>query len=107
MKKKRNIFKSLLVISFIIFMGLFISSQSGFYEAKLSNKVALTDEAIKRFENDVSEGKVVDVSNYVLEEKKDFSNKCTDIGEGISDAITKLLTEGISGAWDAIKVLFF
>lgn len=107
MKKKNNIFKNLLVISFVIFMGLFIASQCGFYEAKLSNKVALTDDAIKRFEKDVSEGKVVDVSDYVKDEKKDFSNKYTDIGESISDAITKLFTDGISGAWDAIKVLFF
>jgi len=53
MKKKNNWFKKFLTISFIIFMGLYISSESGFYEAKLSNKVALTDKAIKEFENDV------------------------------------------------------
>ena len=52
MKKKTNWFKKFLTISFIIFMGLYISSISGFYEAKLSNKVALTDEAIKEFEKD-------------------------------------------------------
>ena len=57
MKKKINWFKKFLTISFIIFMGLYISSISGFYEAKLSNKVALTDEAIKEFENDRIGGK--------------------------------------------------
>ena len=46
MKKKNKLFKNLLIIAFVIFMGLFIASESGFYEAKLSNKVALTDEAI-------------------------------------------------------------
>ena len=65
MKKKTNLFKKFLTISFIIFMGLYISSISGFYEAKLSNKVALTDEAIKEFENDVIEGKTIDVNTYI------------------------------------------
>ena len=107
MKKKNNWFKKFLSTAFIIFMGLYISSVSGFYEAKLSNKVALTDEAIKRFEQDVSDGKMVDVASYVVDDYKDYSNKFTDVGEKMSDAITKVLSEGISGAWDAIKVLFF
>lgn len=107
MKKKNKLFKNLLIIAFVIFMGLFIASESGFYEAKLSNKVALTDESIKRFEQDVSDGKMVDVASYVVDDYKDYSNKFTDVGEKMSDAITKVLSEGISGAWDAIKVLFF
>lgn len=107
MKKKINWFKKFLTISFIIFMGLYISSISGFYEAKLSNKVALTDEAIKEFENDVIEGKTIDVNTYITNKNVDYSNKFTEFGEKLSEAVTKILTEGFSGAWDAIKVLFF
>ena len=50
---------------------------------------------------------MVDVASYVVDDYKDYSNKFTDVGEKMSDAITKVLSEGISGAWDAIKVLFF
>lgn len=107
MKKKTNWFKKFLTISFIIFMGLYISSISGFYEAKLSNKVALTDEAIKEFENDVIEGKTIDVNTYITNKNVDYSNKFTESGEKLSEAVTKILTKGFSGAWDAIKVLFF
>ena len=107
MKKKTNWLKKFLTISFIIFMGLYISSISGFYEAKLSNKVALTDEAIKEFENDVIEGKTIDVNTYITNKNVDYSNKFTEFGEKLSEAVTKILTEGFSGAWDAIKVLFF
>ena len=78
MKKKTNWFKRFLTISFIIFMGLYISSISGFYEAKLSNKVALTDEAIKEFENDVIEGKTIDVNTYITNKNVDYSNKFTE-----------------------------
>lgn len=107
MKKKNSWFKKFLSTAFIIFMGLYISSVSGFYEAKLSNKVALTDEAIKKFEQDVLEGKNVDVNTYISNNNVDYSNKFTESGEKISEAVTKILTEGFSGAWDAIKVLFF
>ena len=107
MKKKKNWFLRLLLILFIVFIGLYIASISGYYEATLGNKVALTDEAIKRFEEDVIEGKMVDVENYILEERVDYSNTFTDAADKITESTQKVLSEGISGIWDAIKVLFF
>ncbi len=107
MKKKKNWFLRLLTILFIIYIGLYIASISGYYESKLANKVALTDEAIKQFEQDVLDGKVVDVEDYIIEEKVDYSNKFSNTGEKLGTSVQKILTEGISGVWEAIKVLFF
>lgn len=107
MKKKNNWFIKILSVLFIIYLGLYIASISGYYESKLSNKVALTDEAIKRFEKDVLDGKVVDINTYVNDNKKDYSNKFTNMGEKVNDALINVITKGIKGIWDAIKVLFF
>lgn len=107
MKKKKNWFLRILTILFIAFVGLYIASISGYYEASLGNKVALTDEAIKRFEQDVLEGKAVDVEDYILEERIDYSNAFTNAGDKITESVQKVLTDGIGGIWDAIKVLFF
>lgn len=107
MKKKNNWFKKLLTVSFLIFMGLYISSISGFYESKLSNKVSLTDEAIKEFEKDVLNGKEIDIVTYINNENIDYSNKFTNAGEKLSETVTKIVTDGFSGFWDAVKVLFF
>ena len=107
MKKKNNWFKKLLTVSFLIFMGLYISSISGFYESKLSNKVSLTDEAIKEFEKDVLNGKKIDIVTYIDNKNIDYSNKFTNAGEKFSEAVTKIVTDGFSGFWDAVKVLFF
>ena len=107
MKKKKNWFLRTLTILFVIFVGLYIASISGYYEASLGNKVALTDEAIKRFEQDVLEGKNVDVEDYVLEERCDYSNTFTNTADKMTESVQKILTDGISGIWDAIKVLFF
>lgn len=107
MKKNKNWFLRLLTILFIIFIGLYIASISGYYEATLANKVALTDKAIKKFEQDVIEGKTVDVEDYILDSRVDYSNTFTDVGDKITESAQKVLTEGIGGIWDAIKVLFF
>ena len=46
MKKKKNWFLRMLTILFIIFIALFIVSESGYYEAKVSKSVALTNDAL-------------------------------------------------------------
>ena len=107
MKKKKNWFLRLLSILFVVFLGLYIASISGYYESQVSNKVALTDKAIEQFEQDVLEGRVVDINTYINEETKDYSNKFTDMGDRFSESIQSVLTDGIGGIWDAIKVLFF
>lgn len=107
MKKRKNWFLRLLGVLFVVFLGLYIASISGYYESQVSNKVALTDKAIQRFEEDVLEGKTVDINTYIIDENKDYSNKFTDAGDRFSESLQKLLTDGIGGLWDAIKVLFF
>lgn len=107
MKKKGNWFLRLLFILFIVFLGLYIASISGYYETQVGNKVALTEDAIRDFENDVLDGKTVDINTYLKEETKDYSNSFTNIGDKFSESIQKVLTEGVKGVWDAVKVLFF
>ena len=107
MKKKGNWFLRLITISFIVFLGLYIASISGYYESTVGNKVALTDKAIKEFENDVLNGKTVDINTYITKDDKDYSNAFTDLGDKFSESLGSILTDGIGGIWDAIKVLFF
>ena len=107
MKKKGNWFLRLMFVLFVVFLGLYIASVSGYYETQVGNKVALTEEAIRDFENDVLEGKNVDIKTYLQEDNKDYSNTFTDMGDRFSESVQKILTDGIGGIWDAIKVLFF
>lgn len=106
MKKKNNLFMKFIIISFIIFMGLYISSISGFYESSLSNKVALTSDAIKEFEEDVLNGEVVDIKTYIENDYTDYSNKFTNLGEDVSEVVVDLFTKGFESFWDTFKVLF-
>ena len=107
MPKKKNYFLRLLLILFIVFLGLYIASISGYYESKVGSKVALTEDAIKKFEEDVLNGEEVDIKSYLDNDMVDYSNSFTDAGDKITASLENILTEGFSGIWDAIKVLFF
>lgn len=105
-KKKRNWFLRILTMLFLVFIALFIISETGYYEAKVNRSVALTSDAIKQFEEDIINGKEVDIITYIDNDEKDYSNFFTKAGDKISSATEKLLTEGFTGIWDIIKILF-
>lgn len=105
-KKKPNLFFKLLSILFIVFIGLFIACKSGYYESKVNRNVTLTNDAIKQFEQDILEGKEVDLNSYMNVEVKDYSNTFTKTGEKLSETLGNLFSDGFASAWDIIKVLF-
>lgn len=61
----------------------------GYYEYNLKQKTALTEEALKRFENDVASGKKIVASNYI-EEPKDYNNKISHFTLKTSNYISKI-----------------
>ena len=78
----------------LVFLFLIVASQSGYYEYELSSKTKLTDEAIDKFENDVKEGKNIDINNYLVNEKKDYNNDVSNFGRKFSDKIESVFSKG-------------
>lgn len=105
-QKKPNWFFKTLSILFVVFIGLFIACKSGYYESKVNKQVGLTNEAIKQFEADVLNGKIVDINSYVEVDDNDYSNKFTKAGEKLANSLSDLFSHGIKDTWDVIKVLF-
>lgn len=109
MKKKkpsRHFFRILGVL-FFIFIVLYISIECGYYETKLSKKSTLTNQNIAKFEEDVKNGKVVDIDSYTIEENVDYSNNVTKVGTAISESVNTVMTEGLGTAIDLLKKLFW
>lgn len=75
-----------LIISllFIIFLIIFCSCKTNYVEYKNYTKVKITNKKIKEFEKDISEGKNVNINDYIVNETKDYSNNITKAGEYIS-----------------------
>lgn len=84
-KRVFELFGSLVVILFFV---IYIGQGTGYYQVAENRKVALTDEAIRRFEADVASGKEIIASNYLVKEKN-YNNNISIICMKISDAIEK------------------
>ena len=105
--KKSKYFFRILFAFFLVFTALLIAYESGYYETQMSNKAVLTKEAMERFENDVNEGKVVDVNDYLESSDVDYSNWVTKLGNKLSTGLSDIMTKGLSGLFDCLKGLFW
>lgn len=76
-KKIFNMLVWLLIISFLV---VYFAQANGYYEDVQNQKTTLTEEKIKQFEKDVNDGKEIKVENYVVNIRKDYSNKISNFG---------------------------
>ncbi len=108
MKKKENKYRWFwypFYIILICFVALSIALESGYYESRIHDKVTLTEEQIKLFEEDVKNGKAVDMMDYVVDDYVDYSNTVSRLGQSIGNGIEGFMTEGISSLFDVIGSL--
>lgn len=105
-KKTKYFFRTLYVLLFI-YIALIIAYESGYYETKSHNRAVLTKEAMERFESDLEQGQIVDVKDYLKDEKPDYSNSVTKVGNKISSGISDFMTKGLSGIFDVLKGWFW
>lgn len=97
-----NIIKIFLLIIIFCFFAMFFSSSSGYYEYELNKKTNLTNDAIIKFEQDIKDGKQIDVNNYIVSENKDYSNNFSNAGLKLSNKIKKIFSEGVKFIFNSI-----
>lgn len=100
-----NILKTCFISLFIIFITIYISHNSGYYEYELHKKVELTNEQIEKFESDVKNNKNIDINDYVNNTVEDYSNTFSDISASFSNFTSKYVKEGIEGIFNVISEL--
>jgi len=107
MEKKKNAWPlKILGVLFLLYISLTIAIDTGYYEAKLSQKTAITNEAIAKFEEDVKNGKDVDITDYVTDIRQDYSNHTTKAGVTFSSLVQEFMSKGISEMVNIFKALF-
>ena len=92
-----NIMKVLFLVLFLIFFTIYFSQSGGYYEFELHKKTVFTEEKIKQFEKDVS------IEDYLVNEKKNYSNKASQIGYFFSKNIGNYIKKGIEGTFKMIN----
>ena len=105
-KKKIHWFLKVLMVLFIVYISLTIAISTGYYEAKLNEKTVVTEEGMRRFEEDVKNGKEVDIKDYIDDRHEDYASKTSKAGLTISKIVEKFMTDGISKMINVLKTLF-
>ena len=108
MKTKENkkiiykIFRKMFLAIFIAFTVLYFSQATGYYEYQLHEKVVLNQEKIKQFEQDIKDGKNINVDDYVTEEVANYGNNVSKLGLNISKGIGDTIKESMNSVFKYI-----
>ncbi|MEG2351384.1 MAG: hypothetical protein RSA10_02815 [Bacilli bacterium] len=102
MNDYRKWYRKFVWVLFLSFLVLYFSQANGYYERIQSKKSTLTEEKIKEFEEDVKKGKEINVENYVVNIKKDYSNNVSNFGLFTSEKIAKYFKKGLTTMFKAV-----
>ena len=94
-----KIFKKIFLVLLISFTALYFSEAAGYSEYKQHNKKIMTEEKIKQFENDVKDGKNLNLNDYIVEDNKNYESKISKIGDSMSKEIEKYVVGGLNNTF--------
>ena len=100
-----GVIKFIFLILILIFLTIYFSQATGYYEFELHKKSVFTKEQIQKFEEDVAAGKDVTIEDYLVEEKKDYSNKVSDFGLTLSRKLGNYVKDCIEGGFSLVNKL--
>lgn len=83
-----NLFKAFLIIIIIFFLIVYFSYQNGYYIDKNKEKMILTEEKIKEYENDLKNGVDVTSKDYIIV-PNNYDNSYSRLSLSISKKIEK------------------
>lgn len=101
--KKDNIFKIVFCILLLVYLSLYFAGISGYYEYRNYKKMVLTEEQINRFEEDVKEGKEINVEDYIVEENNNHNNKIANAGKKLSFTISSSMSKVLTKCFKVIS----
>lgn len=90
-----KLIKLIILIICFAFVISYIIYETGYYEYKLQSRTVLTKEQMEKFEQDVNEGKNVDLNDYLVETEKDYTNNLTDTTIKVSSTVNSYIKKGV------------
>lgn len=100
-----KIFKIILIILALTFITLYFSQITGYYEYELHKQVSFTEEQIKQFEQDVKDGKNIDIEDYLKDYNKNYQNNVSKAGLYISEKMGTYVRGGLKHAFSILNRL--
>ena len=103
--KKNNFFLRIILIVFVVFIGLNISADN-YYANDLHNEVVLTEENMALFEQDIKDGKPLDLKKYQSIDNHDYGNLFSNTGNFVGKRLDFVMLNGIDEGIKVLKKLF-
>jgi hypothetical protein len=103
--KPKKIFNTIMFVLFTLYISFYVASVSGYYEYEKSEQNKMTEEKMKEFENDIKNGKKVDIKDYLTDNKVKYDNKVTEIGNTLSDLINNGITGSLEKTFKVVEKL--
>jgi len=103
--KKNKIYKFIFGLFFMSFLVIYFSELTGYYEYQNYQKTSLTEEQIKKFEEDVKNGNKVDINEYLVVNNKKYNNTLSKLASKLSDGISKIVNNGVEYTFKYISKL--
>ena len=85
--------KTLFLITILSFLIIYIAADAGYFDYIKNRRVVLTKEQIALFEQDVKDGKELDIDAYYVNNKT-YNNKASNLGLSLSNKI-RTITKNI------------
>lgn len=104
--KANKLIKFIFSVTVIIFFCAYFIERTGYYEYKLQNRKVLTEQEMTNFENDIKEGKDVDIRDYLSNTNVDYSTNLTKTTSNISIKLNKYLKNFLVNGFDVFDALF-
>lgn len=88
---------------FIAFLALYVSQATGYYEYEQHQKVVLTNEKIKQFEQDVADGKNIDIQDYMESKTPNYKTKISSFGLQLSKELGSVVQSGLEATFEFLN----
>ena len=104
-KISKKVFRVTFLIFLVAFLVLYFSRGMGYFEYESYKKTALTEEKIQEFEQDVAQGKDVDIKNYLPENTNNYQNTISSAGLKVSSLAEDCIKSAVEGSFKALAKL--
>ena len=98
--KPKKIFNTIMFVLFTLYISFYVASVSGYYEYEKSEQ-----KKMKESQNDIKNGKKVDIKDYLTDNKVKYDNKVTEIGNTLSDLINNGITGSLEKTFKVVEKL--
>lgn len=96
-KIRTQVFRVVVIILICHFYDYIYQQQVWLLWYKKHEQVVLTEEQIKQFEQDVKDGKNIDLQNYLENTNKDYQTKFSQLGLNVSNSLANIVKNSVDG----------